>query len=672
MLPLFFGKALGFSKRGVRQQQQIIAVDPTDSLALWLPIGVVSDGDRPPSPRLRSVWFPTVGLGHMGASRCQGRRQQANEVWHWVSGGLVLLLFSGDLQQRLPATMPQFREVALRDRTGIHREPQEIPPAHREVRHDYRCASMLAVLVGCIAKLGNLLTQSLLKLLVLGSQPPQICTNQRSQFSPLSKSYLLTRQGWLCEDCICRLMHESSMRVDMGGLSLQQIIEALQLAAPLSLKLPVLWKFDEALVRSTAEGTSDVGELRSLLIEHLGYDLHPSLGLVVRQLALDACIKAGPKILPMLLDRSRTCRVVSWRFFACTMIASCAIAPEDPDVRLLLDEASNDPEVEVRHRVVAVLAELTFPWVGQILKQLSRDPVEAIRSRVRGAYEVWESAQCVHNSLGFLDQPPPSEIKFFGEKIGRLIQEKEIAVANQNFEKAASLRDGIDRLMKLKESLEHKWREKLEVKDGVFRDEVGDDLVLAPPLIRDLGILPRTAIVAFAAQCSHRLQSGYMSWSGAPPKHFGWLHRATVLVREVSAVRVESQNVPALIDYVNEALDDAECAREDARISTDEELFHQTSRAVVAANGMLHALRTAAAENKADAARWAAKASKCAVDSAPVTQGESSDRETGALIANSLWQDYERLREAAVRNSWNDSTPVPMDFFGHIPPQNTW
>ena len=71
----------------------------------------------------------------------------------------------------------------------------------------------------------------------------------------------------------------------------------------------------------------------------------------------------------------------------------------------------------------------------------------------------------------------PPNLKELEEEIERLNQAKEEAVANQDFEKAASLRDQADKLKKKKETLTRDWREKSKETDGVVDAEVIAEVV---------------------------------------------------------------------------------------------------------------------------------------------------------------------------------------------------
>jgi ATP-dependent Clp protease ATP-binding subunit ClpC len=71
----------------------------------------------------------------------------------------------------------------------------------------------------------------------------------------------------------------------------------------------------------------------------------------------------------------------------------------------------------------------------------------------------------------------PPDLKEIDEQIDKLNQEKEAAVAEQDFEKAAHLRDQADKLKKKKENVQKEWREKAKETDGVVDEEVIAEVV---------------------------------------------------------------------------------------------------------------------------------------------------------------------------------------------------
>jgi len=71
----------------------------------------------------------------------------------------------------------------------------------------------------------------------------------------------------------------------------------------------------------------------------------------------------------------------------------------------------------------------------------------------------------------------PPDLKDIDDAIEKLNTEKEQAVADQDFEKAAALRDQADKLKKKKETINKEWREKAKETDGVVDDEVIAEVV---------------------------------------------------------------------------------------------------------------------------------------------------------------------------------------------------
>ncbi len=66
----------------------------------------------------------------------------------------------------------------------------------------------------------------------------------------------------------------------------------------------------------------------------------------------------------------------------------------------------------------------------------------------------------------------PPDLKELDEDIEKLNKDKEDAVANQDFEKAASLRDKADKLRKKKEEITRDWRDKSRETDGIVDEDV--------------------------------------------------------------------------------------------------------------------------------------------------------------------------------------------------------
>ncbi len=117
--------------------------------------------------------------------------------------------------------------------------------------------------------------------------------------------------------------------------------------------------------------------------------------------------------------------------------------------------------VQITDDAVASAVELSGRYItGRCLPDKAIDVIDEAGARVR---------------LRTMTKPP--DLKEIDEEVDRLNKEKEEAVANQDFEKAASLRDKADKLKKKKEQITQEWREKSRETDGVVDEEVIAEVV---------------------------------------------------------------------------------------------------------------------------------------------------------------------------------------------------
>ena len=139
---------------------------------------------------------------------------------------------------------------------------------------------------------------------------------------------------------------------------------------------------------------------------------------------------------------------------------------------IIVEPTSQDETVEIlkglrkryeeHHRVqitddaVVAAVDLSSRYItGRCLPDKAIDVIDEAGARVR---------------LRTMTRPP--DLKEIDEDIERLNKEKEDAVANQDFEKAASLRDQADKLRKKKDQIKREWREKSQQTDGVVDEEI--------------------------------------------------------------------------------------------------------------------------------------------------------------------------------------------------------
>jgi ATP-dependent Clp protease ATP-binding subunit ClpC len=112
--------------------------------------------------------------------------------------------------------------------------------------------------------------------------------------------------------------------------------------------------------------------------------------------------------------------------------------------------------VQITDDAIAAAVDLSSRYItGRCLPDKAIDVIDEAGARVR---------------LRTMSKPP--DLKEIDDDIERLNKEKEDAVANQDFEKAAALRDQSDKLRKKKDQIKKDWREKSQETDGIVDEEV--------------------------------------------------------------------------------------------------------------------------------------------------------------------------------------------------------
>jgi ATP-dependent Clp protease ATP-binding subunit ClpC len=127
----------------------------------------------------------------------------------------------------------------------------------------------------------------------------------------------------------------------------------------------------------------------------------------------------------------------------------------------LRDRYEQHHHVRITDDAVASAVELSSRYItGRCLPDKAIDVIDEAGARVH---------------LKSMTRPP--DLKEIDEEVEKLNKEKEEAVANQDFEKAAALRDQADKLKKKKQTITHQWREKSRETDGVVDEEVIAEVV---------------------------------------------------------------------------------------------------------------------------------------------------------------------------------------------------
>jgi len=117
--------------------------------------------------------------------------------------------------------------------------------------------------------------------------------------------------------------------------------------------------------------------------------------------------------------------------------------------------------VQITDDAVAAAVELSDRYItGRCLPDKAIDVIDESGARVR---------------LKSMTKPP--DLKEIDEQVETLNKDKEEAVAAQDFERAAALRDQADKLRKKKQQITRDWREKSRQTDGVVDEEVIAEVV---------------------------------------------------------------------------------------------------------------------------------------------------------------------------------------------------
>ncbi len=127
----------------------------------------------------------------------------------------------------------------------------------------------------------------------------------------------------------------------------------------------------------------------------------------------------------------------------------------------LRDRYESHHRVQITDDAVEEAVELSSRYItGRCLPDKAIDVIDEAGARVR---------------LKAMTKPP--DLKEIDEEVEKLNKEKEEAVANQDFEKAASLRDSADKLKKKKQQITRDWRDRSRETDGVVDEEVIAEVV---------------------------------------------------------------------------------------------------------------------------------------------------------------------------------------------------
>jgi len=127
----------------------------------------------------------------------------------------------------------------------------------------------------------------------------------------------------------------------------------------------------------------------------------------------------------------------------------------------LRDRYEKHHHVRITDGAIQAAVELSSRYIsGRCLPDKAIDVIDEAGARVH---------------LRSMTRPP--DLKEIDEEVERLNKEKEEAVANQDFEKAAALRDQADKLRQKKQMIMRQWRERCREGEGVVDEDVIAEVV---------------------------------------------------------------------------------------------------------------------------------------------------------------------------------------------------
>ncbi len=127
----------------------------------------------------------------------------------------------------------------------------------------------------------------------------------------------------------------------------------------------------------------------------------------------------------------------------------------------LRDRYEAHHRVQIKDSALLAAVELSDRYISaRCLPDKAIDVIDEAGARVR---------------LKAMTRPP--DLKEIDSQIEQLNQQKELAVVDQDFEKAAHLRDQADKLKKKKETITREWREKSKEINGVVDEEIIAEVV---------------------------------------------------------------------------------------------------------------------------------------------------------------------------------------------------
>ncbi len=186
-----------------------------------------------------------------------------------------------------------------------------------------------------------------------------------------------TKEGKRCAKCIAYELKAMFTKADIITWTTSRFKEILRTEGNLCYRLMLFGIIKDVLQIVSKGNPADVNELLIYIVWNLGYTQPHPLAYEVREAALRSCIALGQTILPILM---RIHEPKPWQFYANIVLAAGSIAPENPQVKTLLEKAAKSHEPGVREYVLRTIASHNSTWAKEIFLPMLYDSDPSVRT----------------------------------------------------------------------------------------------------------------------------------------------------------------------------------------------------------------------------------------------------------------------------------------------------
>ncbi len=204
-------------------------------------------------------------------------------------------------------------------------------------------------------------------------------------------SFIHTNIGYICLECIESFIKKAAAQEEIAAWHYSRYLKALSPRGQLFQRLVVLLRYEEVEYFTGKQRPSDMEQLRTLLVENLGFRTGNRLDHMVRQAAVDACLNTGIPMIPYLIGRRK--ETEPWQFYANLVLCAGSIEHEFPEVQDLLNQAMESPKPEVRLRALYGASHQRTDFAEEIIYRCLNDPDPDVQNMAQKILSKWEQGK---------------------------------------------------------------------------------------------------------------------------------------------------------------------------------------------------------------------------------------------------------------------------------------